>query len=138
VRVSLGTRILYQSGDMHDPFVSMSKVPLPSNQRWFNAFHRETAASGQRVVLYTVPFHAPNGSVIFVETGASVEPMRHVLRSLLLIMLLATPIILVVATGGGYLLMSQPLKPVVVLTERAERVGERNLRAASRYSTETS
>ena len=127
VRVSLGTRILYQSGDMHDPFVSMSKVPLPSNQRWFNAFHRETAASGQRVVLYTVPFHAPNGSVIFVETGASVEPMRHVLRSLLLIMLLATPIILVVATVGGYLLMSQPLKPVVVLTERAERVGRKEL-----------
>jgi signal transduction histidine kinase len=127
VRVSQGQRILYQSGDMHDPFVSMSRVPLPSNQRWFNTFHREMTASGQRVVLYTVPFHAPNGSVIFVETGASVEPIRHVLRSLLLIMLFATPIILVVAAVGGYLLMSRPLKPVVVLTERAERVGRKEL-----------
>jgi heavy metal sensor kinase len=127
VRVSKGTRILYQSGDMRDPFVSMSKVPLPSNQKWFNTFHRETAASGQRVVLYTVPYHAPNGSVIFVETGATTEPIRHVLRSLLLILFVATPIILLVAAVGGYLLMSRPLRPVVVLTEQAERIGRKEL-----------
>src|SRR5258707_10739691 len=36
VRVSRGSRILYQSGDMRDPFVSMSKTPLPSEQKWFN------------------------------------------------------------------------------------------------------
>jgi signal transduction histidine kinase len=127
VRVSEGTRILYQSGDMRDPFVSMSKVPLPSDQKWFNTFHPETAASGQRIVLYTVPYYAPNGSVIFVETGATIEPIRHVLRSLLLILLLTTPIILVVAAIGGYLLMSRPLRPVVVLTEQAERVGRKEL-----------
>src|SRR5260370_849633 len=70
---------------------------------------------------------APNGSVIFVETGATIEPIRHVLRSLLLILLLTTPIILVVAAIGGYLLMSRPLRPVVVLTEQAERVGRKEL-----------
>ncbi len=31
VRVSQGPGILYQSGDMRDPFVSTSKLPLPSN-----------------------------------------------------------------------------------------------------------
>src|SRR5271168_1567346 len=127
VRVSQGSRILYQSGDMRDPFVSMSKLPLPSNQKWFNTFHRETAASGQLVVVYTVPYRAPNGRVIFVETGATIEPIRHVLRSLLLIMFLTTPIILVAAAIGGYLLMSRPLRPVVVLTERAEHVGRKEL-----------
>ena len=127
VRVSEGTRILYQSGDMRDPFVSMSKVPLPSDQKWFDTFHPETAASGQRIVLYTLPYQTPNGSVIFVETGATIEPIRHVLRSLLLILLLTTPIILVVAAIGGYLLMSRPLRPVVVLTEQAERVGRKEL-----------
>jgi signal transduction histidine kinase len=127
VRVSQGTRILYQSGDMRDPFVSMSKVPLPSDKKWFNTFHRETAASGQQIVLYAVPYHAPNGSVIFVETGATIEPIRHVLRSLLLILFLATPIILLVAAVGGYLLMSRPLRPVVVLTEQAERIGRKEL-----------
>jgi heavy metal sensor kinase len=127
VRVSQGSRILYQSGDMRDPFVSMSKVPLPSNQKWFNTFHRETAASGQQIVLYTVPYYTSNGEVIFVETGATFEPMRHVLRSLLLILFLATPIILIVAAIGGYLLMSRPLRPVVVLTEQAEHVGRKEL-----------
>jgi heavy metal sensor kinase len=127
VRVSQGPRVLYQSGDMRDPFVSMSKIPLPSDQKWFNRFHRETVASGQRIVLYTLPYYAPNGSVIFVETGATLEPIRHVLRSLLLILLLTTPIILIVAAIGGYLLMSRPLRPVVVLTEQAERVGRKEL-----------
>jgi len=127
VRVSEGPRILYQSGDMRDPFVSTSKVPLPSNQKWFNTFHRETAASGQRLALYTVPFRAPNGLVIFVETGATIEPIRHVLHSLLLILLLTTPTILVVAAIGGYLLMSRALRPVVVLTEQAEHIGRKEL-----------
>lgn len=127
VRVSQGSRILYQSGDMRDPFVSMSKIPLPSNPEWLDSFHRETAASGQRVVLYTVPYRASNGSMTLVETGATIESIRHVLHSLLLILLLTTPTILVVAAVGGYLLMSRPLRPVVVLTEQAERVGRKEL-----------
>jgi heavy metal sensor kinase len=127
VRVSQGSRILYQSGDMRDPFVSVSKIPFPANSRWFNTFHRETVASGQRIVLYTLPYHASDGSIIFVETGAMIEPIRHVLHSLLLVLLLTTPIILVVAAIGGYLLMSRPLRPVVVLTEEAERVGRKEM-----------
>lgn len=127
VRVSQGSRILYQSGDMRDPFVSVSKVPLPSDPKWFNTFRRETATSGQRIVLYTTPYQAPDGSIIFVETGATIEPIRHVLRSLLLILLLTTPVILIVATIGGYLLMSRPLRPVVVLTEQAEHIGRKEL-----------
>ena len=127
VRVSQGSRILYQSGDMRDPFVSTSKVPLPTNSEWFDTVHRETVTSGQRVVLYTLPYHAPNGSVIMVETGATTEPIQHILHSLLLILLLTTPTILVVAAVGGYLLMSRPLRPVVVLTEQAERVGRKEM-----------
>jgi signal transduction histidine kinase len=127
VRVSEGARVLYESGDMRDPFVSLSKLPLPSNPKWFNTFQRETAPSGQPVVLYTVPYHAPNGATIFVETGAALEPIQHVLRSLLLILSLSTPVILVAAAIGGYLLMSRPLRPVVVLTEQAEHVGRKQL-----------
>jgi heavy metal sensor kinase len=127
VRVSQGSKILFQTGDMRDPFVSVSRIPLPSNQAWFNKFHRETAATGQRVVLFTLPYYASDGSVIFVETGATTEPIRHVLRSLLLVLLLTTPIILILAATGGYFLMSRSLRPVVVLTEQAERVGRKEL-----------
>lgn len=127
VRVSIGTRILYQSGDIRDPFVSTSALPLPSRPEWFNAIHRETAKSGQRLVIYTLPYRTPNGSTILVETGSTIESIRHVLRSLFLILLLTTPVVLVVAAIGGYLLMSRPLHPVVVLTEQAERVGRKQL-----------
>jgi heavy metal sensor kinase len=127
VRVSQRSKILFQTGDMRDPFVSMSQIQLPSNQEWFNKFHRETAASGQRIVLFTLPYYAPNGSVIFVETGATTEPIRHVLRSLLFVLLLSTPLILILAAVGGHFLMSRPLRPVVVLTEEAERVGRKEL-----------
>jgi signal transduction histidine kinase len=127
VRVSQGSRILYQSGDMRDPFVSVSKLPLPSNPKWLNRFRRETAPGGQRVVLYTISYQPPKGTVIFVETGSPVEPIRHVLNTLLLILSLTMPIILIAAAIGGYLMMARPLRPVVVLTEQAERVGREAL-----------
>jgi signal transduction histidine kinase len=127
VRVSQGSKILYQSGDMRDPFVSVSKLPLPTSPQWFNRFHRITAPSGQRIVLYTVAYQPPNGAVIFVETGSMLEPIRHLLRNLLLIVSLTMPVILIVSAFGGYLLMARPLRPVVVLTEQAERVGKKEL-----------
>jgi signal transduction histidine kinase len=127
VRVSQGSRILYQSGDMRDPFVSVSKLPLPSNPRWLNRIRRETAPSGQRVVLYTISYQPPKGAVIFVETGSPVEPIRHVLNTLLLILSATMPIILIAAAIGGYLMMARPLRPVVILTEQAERVGREAL-----------
>jgi signal transduction histidine kinase len=127
VRVSQGSRILYQSGDMRDPFVRVSKLPLPSNPRWLNRIRREKAPSGQRVVLYTISYQPPKGAVIFVETGSPVEPIAHVLNTLLLVLSLTMPIILIAAAVGGYLMMARPLRPVVVLTEQAERVGREAL-----------
>ena len=126
VRVTQGGRIRYQSGDMRDPYVNMSELVLPSNPSWFHSIHRETA-NGQRLMIYTLPYRALNGSVFFVETGTTIEPIRHVLRSLTEILLVTTPVILILATFGGYFLMSQPLKPVVTLTEQAERVGRERL-----------
>lgn len=127
VRVSQGSKILYQSGDMRDPSVSVSKLPLPTNSQWFNRFHRMTAPGGQRILLYTVAYQPPNGAVIFIETGSMLEPIRHVLNNLFLILSLTMPVILIVSAFGGYLLMARPLRPVVVLTEQAERVGMKEL-----------
>jgi signal transduction histidine kinase len=62
-----------------------------------------------------------------VETGSTIESIRHVLRSLFLILLLTTPVVLIVAAIGGYLLTSRPLRPVVVLTEQAEKIGRKEL-----------
>jgi signal transduction histidine kinase len=127
VRISRDNKILYQTGDMRDPPVSASTLPLAIRSEDFYSVHPEWVKSGQQMILYTLPYHAPRGELIVIESGASTEPIRHILRSLLLILLIGTPVILVVAAIGGYILMSRPLRPVVTLTQKAETVGRHDL-----------
>jgi signal transduction histidine kinase len=127
VRVSQASRVLYQSGDMRDPVVRVSGLPLPSGTQSLDTFRRLTAPSGQQLMIYTTNYNSSRGGPIVVETGASLEPLLHLLDSLLMILLIATPGILFIAAAGGYLLMARPLGPVVALTEQAERVGRKQM-----------
>ncbi|HEY5214209.1 MAG TPA: HAMP domain-containing sensor histidine kinase [Acidobacteriaceae bacterium] len=127
VRISQGGKVLFDSGDMRDPYVSTSKLPMPSKSAWVNAIHRETAASGQRLMIYTLAYRTSDGSQALVENGATIESIRHVLRTLFVILLVTTPVILIVASIGGYALMSHLLLPVVVLTDQAERIGRKDV-----------
>lgn len=125
VRISQEGKVLYDSGDMRSPHVSTSRLPVPANPAWVNAIHRETAASGQRLMIYTLAYHEPGEPQILVESAETIDPIKHVLRTLFLILLLTTPAILIIASIGGYALMSHSLRPVVVLTDQAERVGRK-------------
>jgi signal transduction histidine kinase len=127
VRVSRENKILYQTGDMRDPPVSASTLPLAIRSEDFHGVHPVPVKSGQQMILYTLPYQTAHGDLIVIETGATTEPIRHILRSLLLILLIGTPVILVVAAIGGYILMSRPLRPVVTLTQKAETVGRHDL-----------
>jgi signal transduction histidine kinase len=55
------------------------------------------------------------------------EPLFHLLHSVFLILLIVMPAILIGAAIGGHLLMAGPLRPVVALTEQAERIGRKEL-----------
>jgi signal transduction histidine kinase len=127
VRVSNGNQILYQTGDMKDPFVSTSTLPLPSGPERFHLVRRERVRSGQQMILCSVPYRSPSGDLFLVEVGSTTEPIQYILRSLFLVLLITTPLILTIAALGGYVLMSRPLQPVVTLTEQAERVGRIDL-----------
>lgn len=127
VRISQGGKVLFDSGDMRGPYVSTSKLPMPSKAAWVNAIHRETAASGQRLMIYTLAYHESDGSQILVESGTTIDSIRHVLRSLFVILLLTTPVILIISSIGGYALMSHLLLPVVILTDQAERIGRKDM-----------
>lgn len=123
VRVSQGGKVLYQSGDIRDPLLRVTTLPLPADPLNLSSFHRATDAAGQPMMMYTMGYRPPSGALILVETGASMEPLTHLLYSLLKILLIATPAILLISAVGGYLLMARPLRPVVELTEQAEHVG---------------
>jgi len=126
VRVSRGQTVLYETGEMCD-FAMSGSVLSTSNDTGSGEVNRARSKAGQELITFTLPYRTPQGDLIVIQTGAKTEPIRHVLRSLFLILLTGTPIILVVAALGGYVLMARALRPVVTLTERAERVGRDDL-----------
>jgi heavy metal sensor kinase len=86
-------------------------------------FRIEALGHGGKVVEYSLPYNSASGTRYLVETGARRDQIDQLLRSLLTILLTLTPLVLLAAAAGGYLLMTQPLKPVVSLTQQAERIG---------------
>lgn len=126
VRISRDGKPLYQTSALRDTHFDARSLPL-ENRVQGPYFVTPDAAKNQRLLMYALPYQTPGGSSVLIETGASLGPVRHILRRLLLILLVGTPVILVVAATGGYILMSQPLRPVVDLTQKAERVGRDDL-----------
>jgi signal transduction histidine kinase len=127
IRVVQNGRILYESGDLRDPLVRFSKLPLPRDASQVNTFQRATAESGQPLMIFVQSYSPPYGAPIVIETASNMEPLNHLLESLFMILLIATPAIIIGAAVGGHLLMAGPLRPVVVLTEQAERIGRKAL-----------
>ena len=127
VRVSQAGKVLYESGDLREPFVQVSGLPLPTQRTELKNYRRVSAQTGQPLMIYTTRYEAPSGSSILVETGANMEPLFHLLRSLVMILLIVMPVILIGAAVGGHLLMAGPLRPVVALTEKAESIGRKEL-----------
>src|SRR5260370_18512767 len=127
VRVSRGQKVLYETGEMRDLPISASALSATGDGDGTGEVNRTHTKGGQELITYTLLYHTPQGDPIVIETGATTEPIRHVLRSLFLILLTGTPVILLVAALGGYVVMARALHPVVTLTEQAWRVGRRAL-----------
>jgi heavy metal sensor kinase len=127
IRVVQDGKILYESGDLRDPLVRFSRLPLPADASEINTFQRVTAESGQPLTIFVQSYAPPHGAPILIETASSMEPLNHLLQSLFMILLITTPAIIVGAAVGGHLLMAGPLRPVVVLTEQAEGIGRKAL-----------
>lgn len=109
--------ILYQSARPYKAQWDPSTIPMPKLRPPLH-FYSFATVKGDHLAIYTMPYHS-----YFIQVGRSSALERGSLRSLLLTLVLLTPLTLIVAAFGGYLLMSQPLKPVVALTKQAEIVG---------------
>jgi signal transduction histidine kinase len=125
IRLSVGDSVLYQTADMRDPSIQISEITIPRLSRE-GTFHRQ-AIHGRDVMVYSLPFQATDGRLIEVEAGTSLFSMQQTLHSLTKILTIATILILILATTGGYLLMTQPLRPLVVLTGKAADIGRKKL-----------
>jgi two-component system, OmpR family, sensor kinase len=120
-------KVLYQSGDTRDPYINSSAVSPAVFRGSEESFRQEALGGKHRLLVYTQPYVSVSGIRYVVETGASLGPISHALMSLLKILVLITPCILLVAALGGHFLMTLPLRPLVVLTEQAERIGAHQL-----------
>lgn len=110
-------QVLYEAPEMR----GVIQTPPVNDSRGRTA--ELTSKTEGKVVLYSLPYRSASGTRYLVEAGASIRPTEQLLRSFFLILLVFAPLILIGAGIGGYLLMSQPLRPVVTLTNEAERIG---------------
>ena len=145
VRLSVGANVLYQTADMRDPSIRVGAIALPLGTGQVAArghfqigdialpilstdgVFRRQSIGGRDVLIYSLPFQAADGRLIEVETGASLFSLQGTMISLTKILIFATIVILIFATIGGYLLMKQPLRPLVVLTNKAANIGRKEL-----------
>ncbi len=127
VRVTQNGKVLYESGDIREPFVPATGLAMPSDSSALNHFRRLTTKTGQPLMIYTKFYASPRGAQILVEAGANMEPLFHLLHSLVVILMIVMPVILLGAAAGGHLLMAGPLRPVVTLTAQAEQIGRKEL-----------
>jgi two-component system OmpR family sensor kinase len=117
-----GYEVIYQSADARE--LALGPLRFAGSSSLRNSRVRvETGSRDQNVVLYSLPYKLPSGTKYLIETGTTRGQVERLLSSLLTILLTLTPLVLLGAAIGGYLMMSQPLKPVVSLTLKAERIG---------------
>ncbi len=145
IRLSVGNNVLYQTADMRDPSIRIANIPLPRGPgsdvtlrppligdlalprlTTDGAFYRNVV-DGRVVLTYSLPFHSVDGRLFEVEAGTSLFSMQETMRSLTKILTISTIPILVLAAIGGFLLMKQPLRPLVVLTDKAANIGRKTL-----------
>jgi len=114
-------QVLYQSADARD--LSLATPQLMTRGHLHDPGLRIETRNDQKIILYSLPYKLSSGTLYLIETGTPHGRVEQLLRSLLEILLTLTPLVLLGAAAGGYLMMAQPLKPVVSLTLQAERIG---------------
>ena len=113
-----GYQVLFQSPDARDLLLTNPHLTAPSYLR-IPQLRIESGNHDQKIVIYRLPYELPSGTPYLIETGTPHDKVDQLLRSLLTILLILTPLVLLGAAVGGYLMMAQPLKPVVSLTLQA-------------------
>ena len=148
IRLSSEGHALYATDDMRDPPVPLGRIPIPNESNAAadlrppligdilvprlsgdGQFYRQTV-NGQVILIYALPVHVSDGKLIQIESGATLFSMQRMLSSLARVLAGTSVVILIFAAVGGYLLMKRPLRPLVILTEKAasidwKRLGER-------------
>ncbi len=116
VRIRLGDRVIYRSGNPIDRDFDPRAIPLSS------AIGEPHAQMVGDLLLYTKAFPNPGGAAITIETGQTYKFIRGAEESLVKTLLIGLPILLVCSGLAGYFLMRRALTPVEVMINAAEEI----------------
>ena len=118
--------VLYVSGVPAELAFNPALVPPLAKPVKGRASRVERLEDGQELLIATVPVPASDGNWL-VEVGASLAPVRALLRDFMLILLLALPVVLLVSAGGGLFLARRAFRPVEKIVRSAEQLTLHNL-----------
>ncbi|HZZ56333.1 MAG TPA: ATP-binding protein [Opitutaceae bacterium] len=119
--------VLYLSGAPEDQTFAPAAVPVAEHWPARSAARRQALGSGPALLLAAFRAPAPGGGSYLVEVGTSSLSVDRMLSRLGLLFALALPVVLVVVAGGGYLLIRRALRPVDLMTGKAELISHHNL-----------
>jgi signal transduction histidine kinase len=126
IRITSAGRLLYQSGATDRQTSILQFIPPATMDRAEGSFRRYHVKD-EAWMMYAVPFKLQGGLAFEIEVGGSMAIVSQTLHSLSDLFFIATPLILIAAAIGGYLMMKRPLRPLLVLTEKAESIGRKQL-----------
>lgn len=117
--------VLYVCGVPADLSFDPAKIP-PAGSVARASARVESPAGSESLLIVTGPVPTAAGT-FRVEVGASLGPVREVLREWLVTFTLAFPFLLAVAAGGGWFLARRALEPVRRIIHGAEQISSHNL-----------
>jgi heavy metal sensor kinase len=129
IRITDGSgQPLYVSTSPRDCSFDASRVP-PHHEKTDKISWREQELAGSAPLLIaSVPYRTAQGRQFLVEVGASLQPVKDVLRRLVFFLVVGLAAMIVVATGGGYFLIRRALAPVDQISSSAEHITLHNLK----------
>jgi heavy metal sensor kinase len=120
-------KILYESNVPQDRTFSPRAVPgLPWVKR-DEATSKVPLADGPELLIVSRAFREPDGTLLNIETGASLEAVQAVLRHVLVVMTVTLLLAIAVAVTGGYYLVRRALATVDHISRSAEQISFQNL-----------
>jgi signal transduction histidine kinase len=114
IRIRVGEKVIYQSGDPETGTFSASEVP------WLNPANGARSARVGNLMLYSRSYYAPGLGPISIATGLSYHLALAVERRLIESLLIGLPLLLLVSALAGYALMRRALTPLETMVQAAD------------------
>jgi two-component system OmpR family sensor kinase len=115
-----GGKVLYTTPSFQAITAPASSVSQPlHDQPWIGTVR---AHNGQEVRLYSAPLQDDGRVYGVVQVGASLSPLKHTLRSVVLEMLMIAPLALLLSIAGSYWLAKRAFLPIERLRRTAATI----------------